>query len=182
MPIPTTIDDLSTTAGTNYPQDSDTPNGGDDVIRAHASFIASLRDKLNGTSSTGTLTTPVFAGNPTGTLTPGTWTPTLTNVGNAINLLARYASYMRVGNIVQYAIILEAQASATGGTQTQIGISLPVASNFSSGDHATGIGGVTGEDPGYVFADTANDRLTFIWNASVAGVQARRIVGQYTVI
>ena len=50
MPVPTTIADLSTTAGSNYPQGSDTPTTGDDTLRALASFIALLRDKLDGTS------------------------------------------------------------------------------------------------------------------------------------
>lgn len=44
MPIPTTISDLSTTAASNYPAGSDSPSVLDDVQRAHAAFIAGLRD------------------------------------------------------------------------------------------------------------------------------------------
>lgn len=45
MPLPTSINDLSTTAGLNYPAGSDSPSILDDVQRAHASFIAKLRDE-----------------------------------------------------------------------------------------------------------------------------------------
>lgn len=44
MPVPTTIDLLSTTAASNYPQGSDSPSTLDDTQRAHASFIAKVRD------------------------------------------------------------------------------------------------------------------------------------------
>ena len=45
MPVPSVIGDLSTTAGSNYPAGTDSPSTLDDVQRAHASFIAQLRDK-----------------------------------------------------------------------------------------------------------------------------------------
>lgn len=63
MPVPVTIADLSTTAGSNYPQGSDTPTTGDDTMRALSSFIASQRDKLNGTTAGVTLLTPTLSGN-----------------------------------------------------------------------------------------------------------------------
>jgi hypothetical protein len=44
MPLPTAITDLSTTAASNYPAGSDSPSVLDDVQRAHAAFIAQLRD------------------------------------------------------------------------------------------------------------------------------------------
>ncbi len=44
MPTPTVITDLSTTAANNYPAGSDSPAVLDDVQRAHAAFIAQLRD------------------------------------------------------------------------------------------------------------------------------------------
>src|SRR5688572_15504524 len=42
MPIPSTIDDLSTSVGSNSPLGSDPPTDGDNYLRAHASFIAQL--------------------------------------------------------------------------------------------------------------------------------------------
>ena len=48
MPVPASIDELSTTASANYPAGSEPvfPNL-DNYLRAHASFIAQLRDRLN---------------------------------------------------------------------------------------------------------------------------------------
>jgi hypothetical protein len=44
MPVPVTINDLSTVAATNFPLGSDFPHGIDDTLRAHAQFVAELRD------------------------------------------------------------------------------------------------------------------------------------------
>lgn len=46
MPLPTLITDLSTTAASNFPSGSDSPSVLDDVQRAHAAFIAQLRDRI----------------------------------------------------------------------------------------------------------------------------------------
>jgi hypothetical protein len=42
MPVPSLITDLSTTAASNFPAGSDAPSTIDDVLRAHAAFIAQL--------------------------------------------------------------------------------------------------------------------------------------------
>ncbi len=44
MPVPTLISDLSQTAGSNYPDGSESPIVLDNFLRAHGSFIAMLRD------------------------------------------------------------------------------------------------------------------------------------------
>jgi hypothetical protein len=44
MPIPASINDLSQTAGSNYPAGSESPTTTDDYLRSHASFLALLRD------------------------------------------------------------------------------------------------------------------------------------------
>lgn len=43
MPVPASINDLSTVAGSNSPPGSESPATLDDYLRAHASFIAQLR-------------------------------------------------------------------------------------------------------------------------------------------
>ena len=53
MPVPTTIDQLSTTAASNFPSSGDSPSVLDDVQRAQAAFIAQLRDAVG--MATGTL-------------------------------------------------------------------------------------------------------------------------------
>ena len=55
MPVPNLIADLSTTAASNFPASSDSPSVLDDVQRAHAAFIAQIRDVVP-VSSGGNLT------------------------------------------------------------------------------------------------------------------------------
>lgn len=45
MPVPASINDLSTTAGSNSPPGSESPATLDDYLRTHAAFIAQLRDR-----------------------------------------------------------------------------------------------------------------------------------------
>lgn len=51
MPVPSSINDLSTTAALNFPAGTDSPSQLDDVQRAHASFIAQLRDDVEAGSA-----------------------------------------------------------------------------------------------------------------------------------
>lgn len=44
MPVPTLISQLSQTAASNSPPGSESPSTSDDYFRAHAAFIATLRD------------------------------------------------------------------------------------------------------------------------------------------
>lgn len=44
MPVPSSINDLSTTPGSNFPLGSENPATFDDYVRTHAAFIAQLRD------------------------------------------------------------------------------------------------------------------------------------------
>jgi hypothetical protein len=62
------LNDLSSVASSNSPAGGETPGQGDDHFRAGYSFTAQLRDKLNGTSDTGTVKNPVLSGTATGSL------------------------------------------------------------------------------------------------------------------
>ncbi len=53
MPIPSSISDLSTTAGSNSPAGSESPSLIDDYLRVYASYIALLRDGTQSTSAQG---------------------------------------------------------------------------------------------------------------------------------
>lgn len=44
MPVPSSINDLSSTPGSNSPAGSESPSLIDDYLRAHAAFLAALRD------------------------------------------------------------------------------------------------------------------------------------------
>lgn len=48
MPLPASITDLSTTAGSNSPPGSESPATLDDYLRSHAAFIAQLRAVIGG--------------------------------------------------------------------------------------------------------------------------------------
>lgn len=52
MPVPASINDLSTVAGSNSPPGSESPATLDDYLRAHASFIAQLRDGKQASDAT----------------------------------------------------------------------------------------------------------------------------------
>jgi len=51
MPVPASINDLSTTAGNNSPAGGEAPSTVDDYLRTHAAFIAALRDADTSQSS-----------------------------------------------------------------------------------------------------------------------------------
>jgi hypothetical protein len=55
MPIPASINDLSTTASLNSPSGSESPGILDDIQRVHGSFIATLRDQVAQKSDTSAL-------------------------------------------------------------------------------------------------------------------------------
>lgn len=55
MPVPSSINDLSTTAGSNSPAGSESPALIDDYLRAHAGFIAELREKSESIATTDNL-------------------------------------------------------------------------------------------------------------------------------
>jgi hypothetical protein len=52
MPVPASINDLSTTAGSNSPPGSESPATLDDYLRTHAAFIAQLRDGKQASDAT----------------------------------------------------------------------------------------------------------------------------------
>lgn len=98
MPVPTSIDDLSTTAGSNSPSGSETPTEGDNYIRTLSSYIALLRDKLDGTSNTGTITNAAFSGTQTGA---ATWSA-LQTFSSGINVGGTtYTSFASFGTTVK---------------------------------------------------------------------------------
>jgi len=97
-------------------------------------------------------------------LASGTYTPTLTGVTNVSSSTTRLATYMRVGNTVTVAGQINVTPTANN-TQTTIGISLPIASNFSTAYQAGGAGQRTpSSSTGHgmaIYSDATNDRVEF---------------------
>lgn len=92
-------------------------------------------------------------------LAAGTYTPTLTGVANVAASTAYSCQYMRVGNTVTVSGKLDLDPTLTA-TATQLGISLPVASNFANANELGGtafcptIAGMGAA----IYADATNDR------------------------
>jgi hypothetical protein len=95
-------------------------------------------------------------------LASGTYTPTLTGILNVASLTARLATYMRVGNTVTVAGQIDVTPTANN-TETKIGISLPIASAFTTAYQAGGSGhtiaNVSSGHSTAVYADATNDRV-----------------------
>lgn len=112
----------------------------------------------------------------------GTYTPTLTNVANMDSSTVGTFRYLQVGNTVTVSGNLTIDATAAA-TFTQVGISLPVASNFTSiGDccgTCVGDGGSNGS--GVVMGDSTNDRATMYFVPAFATGTAWYVHFTYTV-
>jgi len=99
-----------------------------------------------------------------GALDWGTYTPTLTNTANVSASTARLCQYMRVGNVVTVSGVFDVDPSSSS-TLTKVGMSLPVASDFTSGYEMGGTATRASTDTlnGTITADTVNDRALIQW-------------------
>ncbi len=183
MPVPTLITDLSTTIASNSPAGGDTPADGDNHIRALAAFIASIMaNSGNGWTSPYAVATALNASNLTSGTVPtarlptdlqtasaGTYTPTLTAITNVTSLTPFVCQWMRVGSVVAVSGLLVMDPTAAN-TNTQWGMSLPVASNFAASEQCGGTGASKDVSDvtmtALITADSANDRANFSTRSS----------------
>jgi len=92
----------------------------------------------------------------------GTYTPTLFNDTNISASTAYQCQYLRVGNTVTVSGRVDVDPTA-GGT-TQLGISLPIASNFGGSEDCAGNAFASAVVEGAaIVADTTNDRAAMLW-------------------
>jgi len=99
------------------------------------------------------------------TLSAGTYTPTLFNVANVTASTAFVCQYLRVGATVT--VSGRVDVDPTAAVDTQLGISLPIASNFANSFECAGTGAspaVAGQSAA-VLGDTVNDRAVLQWLA-----------------
>jgi hypothetical protein len=116
-------------------------------------------------------------------LAHGTYTPTLTNATNVDSSTARLATYLRVGNSVTVSGQLDIDPTMTA-TATLLGISLPIASNFSTAFQAGGTAfatGITGMGGG-IEADATNDRVSLKFISSDITNQTMAYTFTYQII
>lgn len=113
----------------------------------------------------------------------GTYTPTLTNSTNVAASTAEKAIYLRVGNTVHVAGTLVVDPTTTL-TLTQLGISLPIASNFGGSFDCAGVAAATAvaADSAGIVANVAGDRAQMEWIAMDVTNHAFRYTFSYEVI
>lgn len=98
----------------------------------------------------------------------GTWTPTLTNVTNLDSSTAYASNYLRLGNTVVCSGKVDVDATAAAATE--LGISLPIASNFATEQQCAGTAvNQASTEQGAILADTTNDRASLKWTAAGTG-------------
>lgn len=99
-----------------------------------------------------------------GVLLSGTYTPTLTNGVNVASSTSAVAMYFRVGNIVHVAGYITVDPTAAAATATEIGLSLPIASDLASQADLAGTSSAPGvAEGGAVIGSGANNRASMNW-------------------
>jgi hypothetical protein len=118
-----------------------------------------------------------------GNIFSGTYTPTLTNGTNVNASTAYTCQYMRVGNVVTVSGRVDIDPGAL--QDTTLGVSLPIASNFSANEN---LGGTfvcqasNSQAPGAIYADATNDRATFFYKAQTSAISSFSFTFTYRVI
>ncbi len=113
-------------------------------------------------------------------LTATSYSQTLTNVTNVDSSTALGSVYLRLGNVVLVAGA--AQIDATALAATEVGISLPVASNLGAFDCWGAAGANAIQQSGAILADAANDRARIQYVATSTAAQVMWYVFGYLVI
>lgn len=107
----------------------------------------------------------------------GTYTPTLTNVTNIDASTVYQAQYIKVGTTVT--VSGKVDVDPTAAAATELGISLPVASNFGANEDCAGVAHQqAAQEGGAISADTANDRASLQFLAT--GTASRTLYFTFT--
>ena len=115
-------------------------------------------------------------------LLSGTYTPTLTNVTNLTASTAYQCQYSQVGTVVT--VSGKVDVDPTAAVATELGISLPIASNLATAQNCGGVAfaaAVAGQGAA-ILADAANDRASMQWVAADLANRSMHFTFQYVVI
>ena len=99
------------------------------------------------------------------TLQADVYTPTLTNVANVAASTAYECQYFRVGDNVT--VSGKADVDPTAAASTQLGISLPIASNIGAAEDCAGVAAaptIAGQSAA-ILGDATNNRAQMEWIA-----------------
>lgn len=113
----------------------------------------------------------------------GVYTPTLTNVANLSASTAAQCQYLRVGSVVNVSGVVAVDPTIPG-TATQLGISLPIASNIGAVEDCGGTAfasGIAGQGAA-ILGDAANDRAEMQWISGDVTNQSMYFTFQYRII
>jgi hypothetical protein len=125
----------------------------------------------------GTLT----VGGGSGTITSGTFTPTLNVISGAVTGTTAYVNYYtRIGDIIQVAGQIDFVTSSS--TDAVIEMTLPVASALVNEHELSGVGTPTTSGSANIFAGTVNNTARFTATVSSATTYTYRFVYSYRVI
>ena len=115
------------------------------------------------------------------TLAASTYIPTLYNTANVAASSAHSCQYSRVGNTVTVSGLIDIDTTSTGATT--IGISLPIASNFTGYYDGAGVGHFASQAEGArIFSDPTNDRMTMDYVANNTSSISWSFIFAYTVM
>lgn len=112
----------------------------------------------------------------------GTYTPTLTNVTNLDSSGASVCAYVRVGTAVTVSGRVDLDPTAAGAVE--LGISLPIASNFTDNRQCAGVAfsnAVAGQGAA-ILSDLTNDRASLQFVAVDTSNRVMMFVFQYQVL
>lgn len=117
------------------------------------------------------------------TLASGVYTPTLTNVANLDASTAFQCQYMRVGSVVTVSGKVSVDPTLTA-TTTQLGISLPIASNIGAEEDCCGTASAKAisSQVAAILGDATNDRAQMEWKATDITNQAMYFSFTYRII
>lgn len=112
------------------------------------------------------------------------YTPTLTNGVNVAASTAYQAQWMRIGNVVTVSGKVSIDPTAAAATATELGMSLPVASNFANEYECAGTAAseVTATVPVRILADTVNNRASFQFASGTTANDSYSFTFTYTII
>jgi len=131
----------------------------------------------------GSVTFASIDGLTSGNLNSGTYTPTLFNVTNMAASTAFACQYLRVGNTVVVSGRVNVDPTAAAAA-TELGISLPIASNFGATTNCGGTanGDAVVSESASIEADAANDRAAMKWITTSLAAHDMFFCFSYTVI
>lgn len=146
--------------------------------------VAATRTTLNGSATAArTLTMPDVTGTLLYGVNGGTYTPTLTNVANLDASTAYQCQYFQVGTVVTVSGKVDVDPTLAA-TSTQLGISLPVASNIGAAEDCAGTAfspTIAGQGAA-ILGDAANNRAQMEWISGDITNQPMYFVFVYEVI